>query len=325
MASSSKKKKLHRMEMQDAQGISRKKWKHTMPPNLFIAIKLVLIILIPIVYFAYSPLLIFVFMAYVSLFFMARLAERSLNKSVIRSNHIHISKFDSGVALIIVLIALFGGLLSTTKKNQSSKFEGMPETEFSQFRGNMDFDEIKKQATLSQIKSSLKSIGSLLTGERNIFAEEQQFNFTPAKPPEDFISDKSEIPEMPEDFDFDFENMGDFPFGGRGMDFKFSMDNIPLNYVGSSTLSTINTILIFSVAGLGLCSLLSIYLKKRKFEREMNEVIVEGKIKMLDISELERILSFGEEVENTDKENDNEEDETTKHTRKQRKPRAWVF
>lgn len=305
MASSSKKKKIQQMEIQDAQGISRKKWKHTMNPNLFILIKFIIIALIPIFYFVYSPLLIFIFIAYVGLFFLARMAERSMNKSVIRSNHIHISKFDSGVALIVVIIALFGGLLSTTQKNVKSSFQGMPQTEFFQKRGDKDFSSFKRKSQWNQAKQKLISISSLLTGERNLFKEEKTFNFTPAKPPKDFIKDKSEIPELPADFNgegfgnFDgFPSGGGFmPGGGRGQKFDFSFDDIPIDYVTSSTMSTISTVMIFSVAGLGLVSILAIYVKKRKFEREMNEVVIESKIEMLSEGELERILSFGEEME----------------------------
>ena len=301
MASSSKKKKIQQMEIQDAQGISRKKWKHTMNPNLFIFIKLIVIALIPIFYFVYSPALIFVFIAYVGLFFLARMAERSMNKSVIRSNHIHISKFDSGVALIVVIIALFGGFLSTTQKNVKSSFQGMPQTEFSQKRGKMDFSSFKRKSQWNQVKQKLISIGSLLTGERNLFKTEKTFNFTPAERPKDFITDKSQVPELPADFDpgsmGDFENFK--PGGGRGKNFDFSIDDIPIDYVTSSTMSTISTVLIFSVAGLGLISILAIFIKKMKFEREMNEVVLESKIEMLSEGELERILSFGEEVEET--------------------------
>ena len=89
------------------------------------------------------------------------------------------------------------------------------------------------------------------------------------------------------------------PGGGRGKNFDFSFDDIPIDYVTSSTMSTINTVLIFSVSGLGLVSIFAIYLKKRKFEREMSEIIIESKIEMLSDGELERILSFGGEIEET--------------------------
>ena len=308
MASSSKKKKIQQMELQDSQGISRRRWKHTMNPNLFILVKLIVIALIPIVYFVYSPLLIFVFFAYIGLFFLARMAERSLNKSVIRSNHIHISKIDSGVAMIVVIIALFGGLLSTTQKNVKSSFGGMQNTEFFEKRGEMDFSSFKRKSEWNQFKQKLVSIGSLLTGERNLFKAEKTFNFTPAEPPKDFIIDESQIPELPADLnggDFGgFEGFpsgggGFMPGGGRGKNFDFSFDDIPIDYVTSSTMSTINTVLIFSVSGLGLVSIFAIYLKKRKFEHEMSEVIIESKIEMLSDGELERILSFGEEIEET--------------------------
>ena len=335
MASSSKKKKIQKMEAQDAEGISRKKYKFTINPTVFIIIKLIIIALIPFFYFIYSPMLIFVFIAYIGLFFLARLAERSMNKSVIRSNHIHISKIDSGVALIVVMIAVCGGVMSMTKKNVQSTFQGMSNKDFIQMRGDkeesdssdnssfpnfpfgggfgsdqtttddgnenniMSFDKMKKNMVWVKIKQNLVNIGSLLTGNRNLFAEEQSFNFTPSKPPEDFITDSSEIPELPEGLDFGDLDMSEFGGigGGRGKDFMFSMDNIPINYVTSSTMSTINSILIFTVAGMGLLSIFAIFIKKHKFEKEMNEVIVEGKIEMLSNEELNRILSFGEEVD----------------------------
>jgi hypothetical protein len=67
--------------------------------------------------------------------------------------------------------------------------------------------------------------------------------------------------------------------------------------MSSSILSTINTVLIFSVSAVGMLSLVAIAIKKHKFNRDMNEVIYDGTITMLDKGELERILSFGEDIE----------------------------
>ncbi len=125
MATDAKKKRIQIMEQQDAEGISRKRWKHTLNPNIFILIKTILIILIPIIYFVYSPILILVMVSYVGVYFLAQMAEHSLNKSVIRANHIHIFKFDSAIALIIIVISIFGVCLSTTNKTKDSVFEKM--------------------------------------------------------------------------------------------------------------------------------------------------------------------------------------------------------
>lgn len=296
MASRAKKKRILENEVQDAKGISRKKWKFTFSPTLFMLIKLILIILIPIVYFVYSPLLIFVMIAYVGLFFLARMAERNLNKSVIRSNHIHIAKFDSAIALIIVIIALVGTIMSANKKVETPKFGAMGDSKISQMFDDGRFKEIKKEQEWNQFVSNLKNFGSLLTGERNLFEEEKSFDFGSMKPPSDFIADKDDLPA---DFDFGGE-MGMPPnFGGFKGGRKFSMDNIPVDYVSSTMLSTVNTVLIFSVVGFGLLSLILIKLKQQKFEFEMNEVIIEEKITLLSNTELERILSFGEDVVET--------------------------
>ena len=145
MASRAKKKRILENEVQDAKAISRKKWKFTFSPTLFMLIKLILIILIPIVYFVYSPLLIFIMIAYVGLFFLARLAERNLNKSVIRSNHIHIAKFDSAIALIVVIIALVGTIMSANKKVEAPMFNKFGGTEIAEKFDNGGFKDFKKQ------------------------------------------------------------------------------------------------------------------------------------------------------------------------------------
>ena len=107
------------------------------------------------------------------------------------------------------------------------------------------------------------------------------------KPPTDF-------PTMPEDIEMP-------KFDGNGKDFRPNpmeiMNNIPIAYVTNSMLSSISSVLIFSVSILGSLSLIAVYLKKQKIDKVMNEVIVEGKIELLTDDELTRILSFGEDFE----------------------------
>ena len=343
MATAAKKKKIQRMEMEDSLGISRRKWEKTFPPNLFIAFKLTLIALIVLFYFIYSPLL-FVFMTlYALLFFLARLSERSMNKSVIKKNHIKIPKFDSAVALLIVVVAIFGTFVSSTKKTKAGMFNnfnasqiekmferkeveseddsssensfpfpggGFPGGGFpggGRFPGSgsggssskvefepLNFKGIRRKSWLNNFKTYFINMGSLLTGERNVFASDDKgdfkFNMGTVKPPKDFVTNESELPK----FDKENMNFGNGNFKRPNMD--FSMDNIPLEYTFSSILSACSTFLIFTVVFIGLISVLVIYIKRAKFNREMTEVVVEGKILLLDDKELDRILSFGEEV-----------------------------
>ena len=113
MASRSKKKDVYRKEQQDAKCISRKKRNFTLSYKAFVAIKIMLIILVPVVYFVYSPLLVALMVAYLGCFFMARMTERGMNKSVIKSNHIHIPTFDSALALVVIIVALCVVLLDS--------------------------------------------------------------------------------------------------------------------------------------------------------------------------------------------------------------------
>jgi hypothetical protein len=235
---------------------------------------------------------------YVGLFFLARMAEHNLNKSVIRSNHIHIFKFDSAIALVIIVISIFGMFLTSTNKTKESMFQNFDDTEIAEIVENKDdnFKMAKQNVAWSNFTTGLKNLGSLLTGERNVFASgNDNFKFGMVDAPGDFDIDM----EKPDDSDFDLNN-SDFELrggDGRRNDIDFSVDNLPLEYMSSSIFSTINTVLIFSVSAVGLLSLVAIAIKKHKFNREMNEVIYDGTIEMLDLKELERILSFGEDIE----------------------------
>lgn len=165
MASSAKKKKQREMEKQDAQGISRKKYNRTMDFNVYAIIKGVLIVLIPVMYFLYSPALIFIMLAYVALYYLAILAERGMNKSVIKANHIHIPKFDSALALFVIVIAFAGTILSLASVAHGPQFGG---DEGNVFGGIM-----------VTIERTLKNFGSLLTGERSLLT----FGFGTKSPP----------------------------------------------------------------------------------------------------------------------------------------------
>ena len=67
----------------------------------------------------YSPLLVVLMLLDVGVFFLARLTARSMNTSVIKTNHIHIPKFDSALALVLIVVAICGILI---EMDSSTKF-----------------------------------------------------------------------------------------------------------------------------------------------------------------------------------------------------------
>lgn len=312
MSSSSKKKKVQEMQRQDALGISRKKWKFTMSPKLFIALKLALIIAIPVIYFVYSPLLILVMILYISLFFLSVMAEHQMNKSVIKKNHLHFIKFDSAIALIVVIISIVSSVSAVFKNSEKSSFGNFETKELTAVIEDKGFKGAKNFAKKSRLKTNFINFCSLITGERNVFSsgDNSKFKIGTMEPPSDFPIDAKDVElpnkeDLPADFDEEFsgEVDGKMPeFDRRGGKFDKNalkvFDNIPIEYVSSSLISTVNTVLIFSVSIFGAISLFVVYLKKRKMERIMNEVIVEGKLELLSDNELERILSFGEDYKN---------------------------
>jgi len=279
---STKKRKIREKEIQDAQGLSRKKWKFNISPKIFFILKLSCVVAIPIFYFIYSPLLVLLMMFYVALFFMAFMAEHQINKSVIKSNHIHIPKFDSAIALILIVIAFCGVCSSGMSKTKTGIFDNSTSTEISAIVRNKDFDSLRSNNWWRTFTQSLTNFGTLLTGERSIFGSSRgDFNFGTMEPPTDFPSNSDEIPPT--------QNVG----GGREM----SIDDVPVSYMFSSILSSINTILIFAVSVSGALSCLYVFLRKRKMDNAMDEVIMDEAITLLDDKEINRILAFGETVE----------------------------
>jgi len=166
-----KERKIREMERQDAEGISRKKWDHTINPNLFFMLKLLCIVLIPIFYFVYSPVLILLMIFYVFLFFLAIMAERRMNTSVIKKNHIHIPKFDCAIALIVIIIALSGSFMSSSSKSKASMFSNLDSSEITEFVGERNFDGAKTTSFWNTVSKWFINFGSCLTGERNMISQ----------------------------------------------------------------------------------------------------------------------------------------------------------
>jgi hypothetical protein len=258
-----KAKKIRKLEAMDAKGLSRKKWKFTYSPQRFLKIKAIAIILIPIVYIVYSPLLVVVMFLYMSLFYFAIGTERSMNKSVIKSNHIKIPKYDSAIALLLVVIGFLGSIF------------GVSNGRIGRFSNTF----------WSKVSTSMTNFGSLLTGNRKLFGNQRGFGFgTAPKPPEGFVANASEFSDTLK---------GAPPAGGGRPDFDVDISNIPIEFMFSQILSTVQTVLIFSVVGIGIFSLWMTYRKMKKFELEINEIVLDGDIEMITDDEIDKIISFG--------------------------------
>jgi hypothetical protein len=260
-----KQKKIKKIENIDALGISRKKYKLVISPKTFFILKATAIVLIPITYFVYSPLLVLDMFFFVGLYFVAIGCEHSLNKSVIRSNHIKIPKYDSAIALLLICISLFGSISSV-----SSGGIGRIANTF-----------------VMKLRTAFSNFGSLQTGIRSIISKSASFKFGPMEKPDGFIPNSdaflNEYGSMPRG---DFH--GDMP------NFEFSIDNIPIEFMFSQVYSTVATVLICMVGVFGAVSLYYTMTKIRKFNTEQNEIIVDGEIKILSDEELFSILDFGE-------------------------------
>ncbi len=238
MASRSKKKEVYRKELQDAKCISRKKRNFTMSYKVYLAIKILLILLIPIFYFVYSPLLVALMVAYLGCFFMARMTERGMNKSVIKSNHIHIPTFDSALALVVIIVALCVVLLDSA----------------------LTFD----------------NFAALMTGQRNVFDSIFKFGT---------VENKPLFPNIAGTIDMShFVKLEDI------------LKNLPTKEVISTSQSTITTVLVFFVPVVSALTLVYVYYRCKKFNRVMNEVVVDEKL-LLSNTDIDEILSFGEYVE----------------------------
>lgn len=175
-----KNKRIKKMENMDAKGISRKKHKHEIPFKVFFLLKAIGIVLIPIIYFVYSPFLALVIIYYIALYFIAFFCENSLNKSVIKSNYIKIPKFDSAIALIALVIGLYSSIT-----NINDRVGHFANTWFQKF------------------VQTIKNIGSLQTGQRTLFGPTSIFKFGPIDKPDNFVPMGEKPDFKPEEFSMD--------------------------------------------------------------------------------------------------------------------------
>lgn len=153
-----KQKKIKKMEKEDSLGISRKRIEYAMNPKIFIILKIISLVLIPVIYFVYSPLLIIAIIFSIAMYGFAVMTERKINHTFIKSNHIKILKIDSIIAILVIIITIFSLIISFNTKRK------------------MPGDNI-----LFNIKMTLNDLGSCYTGKRG---GPLGMNFAPIAPPE---------------------------------------------------------------------------------------------------------------------------------------------
>lgn len=137
--------KIKKLESQDSKGISRKKLTGAMHPKVFVTLKVISIISIPISYFLFSPLLIFCVIFTILMFVFAYKTEKYLNHSYIKSNHVKFLKIDSVIAVIVLLVSIFSFALSFNTKKKAPK-----------------------GSTLTNIVMNVNNFCSLQTGQRSM-------------------------------------------------------------------------------------------------------------------------------------------------------------
>lgn len=257
-----KQNRIKKIEKMNAKGLSRKRHKFVMSVKKITVLKLGLAVLTVGIYFLYSPLLFVCMLGFIGLYFADIAVERNLNKSFIKKNQIKIPKYESGIALVLVLIAIFGTAFG---------LRGQIRGGFSRFGNRF----------LSNIISSVKNFGTLFTGERSILGN-GGFLFGVKRPPSDFPTGGG-ASSMP------------ISTGRPSGNFMLSAEDLPLEFMFSSMLSSLITVLIFTTVVLTVVSVLHMHWKIKKTKQVNDEFIIDEKIGLfLNKSDiLERIVNYG--------------------------------
>lgn len=127
-----------------------------------------------------------------------------------------------------------------------------------------DFSAARRRSAWVGFTQKVADFGSLLTGRRSVFSGMRRF--ATVDPPENFGPPPGEMPDF-----------GDMPF----------------DYVISSVLSSINTVLVFGTAGAGLLSLVVYRRRKKNAERYVSQVIPDTSMANFTDEQLEKILFYG--------------------------------
>ncbi len=244
-----------RLDIEDDNCIQKKKKTgFRVSMKTYRTIKLVLIIAIPVVYFVYSGLLFFVFAALAATIVLTNVKEKEFNKGLKKELQSSLPKGDSLLAILVIILSIVSILFSlSTSSQRKSMFQGFNEMEIQESIKDFDFEFDKGDMIWREIQNQLRNLGNLSTGERVFFQETRRFGMMgKGMPP-----DGAEPPA-----DMDIGNMPDMPEMKPPKDISEMMDEIPFSILFSSILKSVNTGLVFLVAGVGVISLV----KVRKIE-----------------------------------------------------------
>lgn len=233
-------------------------------PKVYFRLKIACVAAVPLLYFVCSPLLIVPMLVYVALFYLGLGVEREINRNVIRRNRIRLVRIDSVLALIVVVIAIAGTAVSANSKIRPGGFAHMDDETVQELIDDADFSAARRRSAWVGFTQKVADFGSLLTGRRSVFSGMRRF--ATVDPPENFGPPPGEMPDF-----------GDMPF----------------DYVISSVLSSINTVLVFGTAGAGLLSLLVYRRRKKNAERYVSQVIPDTSMANFTDEQLEKILFYG--------------------------------
>ncbi len=320
MSKSAKKKLIYQKELEDQEGISRRKSKFRLTLKQLYICKITVIVLILFFFFVYSPALIFLLTAYAGLFFLSVATEKSINKSYLKRNRLKIHKFDHAVALLVVIVAVVAGFSGATTQTKRGTFDALDESRIAEFMNKNDMEGAKEQSVRQETTQKIKDIFTLMTGERNAFGSSSatdMSNFGIGKLPEDFTPPEGFTKP---DSDFfsggDFKPDGDFDFGGEDMptlpeDFDFGefrrdsigrksfdmkLSDVPVYYLFSSMLSIVASVLVFLVPLLGVLQMIFTAFKKKKVDDQTFSAIMISLDFTLSEELLEKVLDYGEET-----------------------------
>lgn len=204
----SKRKRLQRMEYEDAAGIKRRAYTRCVFTSKTLSIlRIFLIAAVPIVYFLCSPLLFAVVFLWFLLLFAVHSAEKRYNDGLKSDLRTKFPKTDCILCLVLIAVVAIGVTVSSVSVNtRSGFFDGMTEEEIGErLDGVFDSGDF----VLRRIESVFKDVGSLMTGTRWLFRSERGFGdfggFGGAKPPDGISPPSGGMPDMS-------EMLSDMPF-----------------------------------------------------------------------------------------------------------------
>lgn len=177
-------------ECEDDQGIKRKVkygYNDGLSLNTIRITKIILLVGGVLSYFLYSVLLFPIVLVYGLLYFSVRQKERNLNYGLRKELWVKLPKFDSLIAIIIIVCTVsMVGLSAMSSGNRTSVFAGKNELQVYQMlksQSSSGTDEelreratemVKNGMTLTTWEKYMYQAGTLLTGQRELFQSKYQ-------------------------------------------------------------------------------------------------------------------------------------------------------